>query len=119
MEGRRHSFASSHHPFDDALAFHGGSSLPSPFSHPRESGGRVASVACESGEAYLAALGASTYVAGEDAGRLARVAREFGLTRTRPPRRQLRKHACTVNIRSLADIWKSSDGISDFIRFVF
>ena len=38
----------------------------------------------------------STYTAGEDAGRLALLAKEFGLARMRPPKRQIRKHTFKV-----------------------
>ncbi len=44
-----------------------------------------------------AALSLSTYTAGEDAGRLAMMAKEFGLARTRRSKRQLRKHAFKVS----------------------
>ena len=43
------------------------------------------------------ALSLSTYTAGEDAGRLAMLAKELGLARTRPPKRQIRKHSFKVN----------------------
>ena len=44
------------------------------------------------------ALNLSTYTAGEDAGRLALMAKEFGLSRIRPQKRQIRRHTFKVNI---------------------
>lgn len=44
------------------------------------------------------ALNLSTYTAGEDAGRLALMAKEFGLSRIRPQKRQIRRHTFMVNI---------------------
>ena len=41
-------------------------------------------------------LNMSTYTAGEDAGRLAMLAKEFGLARIRSQKSQLRKHAFKV-----------------------
>mmetsp|Transcript_31655 Transcript_31655/g.68348 ORF Transcript_31655/g.68348 Transcript_31655/m.68348 type:complete len:439 (+) Transcript_31655:202-1518(+) len=49
------------------------------------------------------ALNLSTYTAGEDAGRLAMMAKEFGLARMRPPKRQLRKHAFQAFLRNHPD----------------
>jgi len=43
-------------------------------------------------------LNLSTYTAGEDAGRLALLAKEFGLAKIRPPKRQIRKHTFKVRI---------------------
>mmetsp|Transcript_26639 Transcript_26639/g.63883 ORF Transcript_26639/g.63883 Transcript_26639/m.63883 type:complete len:428 (-) Transcript_26639:3297-4580(-) len=46
------------------------------------------------------ALSLSTYTAGEDAGRLAMLAKELGLARTRPPKRQIRKHSFKAFLRN-------------------
>lgn len=45
-------------------------------------------------------LSLSTYTAGEDAGRLAMMAKEFGLARRRSAKPQLRKHAFTAFLRN-------------------
>eukprot|EP00571_Detonula_confervacea_P012376 CAMPEP_0172302698 /NCGR_PEP_ID=MMETSP1058-20130122/4368_1 /TAXON_ID=83371 /ORGANISM="Detonula confervacea, Strain CCMP 353" /LENGTH=418 /DNA_ID=CAMNT_0013013273 /DNA_START=59 /DNA_END=1315 /DNA_ORIENTATION=- len=51
----------------------------------------------------LTALNLSTYTAGEDGGRLAMLAKEFGLARMRPPKPQHREHAFKAFLRNHPD----------------
>lgn len=111
MEGRQLAFMSRHHPSDGALASigyggdGGGVALLSPSSPLREpdvaammaNNLGMHSQLLNSADKSVTALNLSTYTAGEDAGRLAMLAKEFGLARMRHPKRQLRKHTFMVS----------------------
>ena len=97
MDDARPAFVGTSHPSDGALSAAavsvgggGGVALMMPSSpsslrlrEPMSPGSRLP-------------LNLSTYTAGEDAGRLAMLAKELGLRRTRAPKPQLRKHAFKV-----------------------
>ena len=93
MEEKSLAFMSSH-PSDGALTSVGGGGgvavmLPTlPLHELRRDSTAISS----------SALNLSTYTAGEDAGRLAMLAKEFGLARVRSQKRQLRKHTFKVRV---------------------
>lgn len=92
MSDRPLAFMSSRHPSDGALAAGvggGGVALLMPSSPLREPG-----------IGTFPPLNLSTYTAGEDAGRLAMLAKEMGLSRMRSPKPQLRKHAFKAFLRN-------------------
>mmetsp|Transcript_28338 Transcript_28338/g.48175 ORF Transcript_28338/g.48175 Transcript_28338/m.48175 type:complete len:437 (+) Transcript_28338:101-1411(+) len=133
MEDRPLSFVhSNHHPSDGALASIGGSgggvALLLPNSPLREPDAAITNDLwslslynnrnnnnnnkCTMALPAMAMMTAtptpnlnylSTYTAGEDGGRLANMAREFGLARVRPPKRQIRKHAFQAFLRNQPD----------------
>ncbi|KAL7542408.1 hypothetical protein ACHAXR_013411 [Thalassiosira sp. AJA248-18] len=97
--GRITFVSNRHHPSDSALTSHAGGVaggmpllLPSsPLQPPNPSASSLP----------LSTLNLSTYTAGEDGGRLAMMAKEFGLARTRPPKPQVRrKHAFKAFLRN-------------------
>ena len=88
MEGRPLAF--SNHCSENALSSVGGGV---------EGGGGVAVMMMPQADTISStALNLSTYTAGEDAGRLALLAKEFGLAKIRPPKRQIRKHTFKVRV---------------------
>ena len=92
MEGRPLALAFSNHCSENALSSVGG-------GVEGGGGGGVAVMMMPQADTISStALNLSTYTAGEDAGRLALLAKEFGLAKIRPPKRQIRKHTFKVRI---------------------